>query len=45
LLLHEGEVILDVHGEQRRGLKVEDLLQMFEKVRGERVTDDTLLLG
>jgi putative ABC transport system ATP-binding protein len=44
-MLHEGKVILDVHGKQRRGLKVEDLLQMFEKVRGEPVTDDTLLLG
>lgn len=45
VMLHEGKVILDVHGEQRRGLKVEDLLQIFEKVHGERVTDDTLLLG
>ena len=45
VMLHEGKVILDVHGEQRQGLKVEDLLQMFEKVHGERVTDDTLLLG
>ncbi len=28
-----------------RGMDVPDLLQMFEKVRGEKLADDALLLG
>ena len=45
VMLHEGRVVLDVAGDERKGLKVEDLLHMFEKVRGEEITDDALLLG
>jgi putative ABC transport system ATP-binding protein len=45
VMLHEGRVVLDVIGEQRRGMKVEDLLHMFEKVRGQELDDDKLLLG
>lgn len=45
VMLHEGRVVLDVSGPERRGLSVEDLLHMFEKVRGETVDDDALLLG
>lgn len=45
VMLHEGRVILDVAGDQRKGLTVEDLLHMFEKTRGERLDDDKLLLA
>lgn len=45
VMLHEGRVVLDVEGDQRKGMKVEDLLHMFEKVRGEEIDDDKLLLG
>lgn len=45
VMLHQGQVVLDVSGEQRKGLEVTDLLQMFEKVRGEQIDDDALLLG
>lgn len=45
VMLHQGRVVLDVSGEQRRGMQVEDLLQMFEKTRGETLDDDGLLLG
>ncbi|WP_211440636.1 ABC transporter ATP-binding protein [Collimonas humicola] len=45
VMLHEGKVILDVHGEQRQGLDVPDLLRMFETTRGEKIDDDKLLLG
>ncbi|MGO1765719.1 ABC transporter ATP-binding protein [Advenella sp. S44] len=44
IMLHQGRVVLDVSGEQRRDMTVTDLLQMFEKVRGEQITDDALLL-
>lgn len=45
VMLHQGRVVLDVSGDTRRGLEVTDLLAMFERVRGEEITDDTLLLG
>ncbi|MYN12226.1 ATP-binding cassette domain-containing protein [Pusillimonas sp. TS35] len=45
VMLHQGNVVLDVSGEARKGLDVPDLLQMFERVRGEKVSDDALLLG
>lgn len=45
VMLHEGRVVLDVSGEERARMDVPDLLQMFERVRGERIEDDALLLG
>lgn len=45
VMLHQGRVVLDVDGDKRKGLQVPDLLQMFEKVRGEQLDDDALLLG
>ncbi|WP_432784927.1 Energy-coupling factor transporter ATP-binding protein EcfA2 [Oligella sp. MSHR50489EDL] len=44
VMLHQGKVVLDVSGEKRAQMTVTDLLQMFEKVRGEVVEDDALLL-
>jgi putative ABC transport system ATP-binding protein len=45
VMLHQGRVVLDVQGDQRLGLDVPQLLQMFERVRGEALSDDALLLG
>ena len=45
IMLHQGQIVLDVSGEERARLDVADLLQMFERVRGEAVADDKLLLS
>ncbi|MDR0458811.1 MAG: ABC transporter ATP-binding protein [Burkholderiaceae bacterium] len=45
VMLHQGQVVLDVAGEARRGLDVPDLLRMFEQTRHETLDDDALLLG
>ncbi len=45
VMLHQGNVVLDVSGPERQGLDVPDLLHMFERVRGEQLSDDGLLLG
>ena len=45
VMLHQGKVVLDVSGEERVGLGVPDLLKMFERTRGESLSDDALLLG
>ncbi|AIL32810.1 ABC transporter ATP-binding protein [Basilea psittacipulmonis] len=45
IMLHQGQIVLDISGPEREGMSVTDLLKMFEKVRGEEVSDDALLLG
>ena len=45
VMLQQGQVVLAVSGEQRARMDVPDLLHMFEKVRGETLSDDALLLG
>ena len=45
VMLHQGKVVLDVCGEERKNLSVKDLLLMFEKVRGEEIEDDALILA
>ncbi len=45
VMLHQGQVVLDVSGDSRKGMTVHDLLDMFEKTRGEVVEDDSLLLS
>lgn len=45
VMLHQGRVVLDVSGNERAGLDVPDLLKMFERTRGEKISDDALLLG
>ncbi|MFC3338952.1 ABC transporter ATP-binding protein [Paracandidimonas soli] len=45
IMLHQGNIVLDVSGEERKSLDVPDLLAMFARVRGEQLDDDKLLLG
>jgi putative ABC transport system ATP-binding protein len=45
IMLHQGNIVLDVSGAEREGMDVHGLLTMFERVRGETVSDDALLLG
>lgn len=45
IMMHGGEVVVDVSGADRQGLTVADLMRMFERVRGEALEDDKLLLG
>jgi len=45
VMLHQGKVVLNVSGDERKNMTVTDLLNMFEKTRGEEITDDALLLG
>lgn len=45
IMLHQGEIVLDVAGDLRKNLSISDLLMLFEQSRGEKVADDALLLG
>lgn len=44
IMLHQGEIILDVTGEAKRELTVNDLLAQFYKVKGEEFSSDKMLL-
>jgi putative ABC transport system ATP-binding protein len=45
LMMHEGRIVLDLAGKEREALDVPDLVALFERVRGERLADDALLLS
>jgi putative ABC transport system ATP-binding protein len=45
VMLHGGEIVLDVAGDNRKNLEVEDLIAMFRKMRGQTLDDDALLIG
>ena len=45
IMMHEGKVILNLSGEEKKKLTVEDLLHQFEKVSGEEFANDKALLS
>lgn len=45
IMMHEGKVILNISGEEKQKLTVEDLLHQFEKVSGEEFANDKALLS
>lgn len=45
IMMNEGRVILDIKGEEKKNLTVEDLLHQFEKVSGQEFTSDKAILG
>jgi len=45
IMMHEGRVAVDVSGEEKKKLTVEDLLQLFEKASGQELANDRMLLA
>jgi len=45
LMMEQGNIILDVSGEKRSGLSVEDLLKAFREVSGHKLNNDRMLLS
>ena len=45
IMMHEGRVIYDVSGEEKRQLHVSDLLKKFEEVSGGELDNDRMMLG
>ena len=44
IMLHNGNIIIDVAGEEKARLDVPDLLKMFEQARGDALASDRMLL-
>lgn len=45
IMFHRGEIILDIDGEEKAGLSVDDLLERFHALRGDEVATDRMLLA
>ena len=45
IMMMEGKIILDIRGEEKKKLTVEDLLHKFEEVSGEEFTNEKAILG
>ncbi len=45
IMMHEGRIIYDVSGEEKKNLKVSDLLAKFEEVSGGEFANDRMMLS
>lgn len=45
IMMHEGNVIYDVAGEEKQNLTVDDLLHKFEEASGEEFANDRMMLA
>ena len=45
IMMHEGHIIIDVEGEDKQKLTVEDLLNLFVKASGKEFADDRTMLS
>ena len=45
IMMHEGRIIYDVAGEEKKKLRVEDLLRKFEEASGEEFANDRMMLA
>ena len=45
IMMHEGHIIYDVSGEEKKKLRVEDLLKKFEEASGGQFSNDRMLLA
>ncbi len=45
IMMHEGRIILDIKGQEKKNLEVKDLLEMFEQASGSTMDNDRMLLS
>jgi len=45
IMMYEGRIVIDISGENKKKLTVEELLEQFSKVSGSNEADDKLLLS
>ncbi len=45
IMMNEGRIILNISGEEKKSLTIEDLLHKFEEVSGEEFTNDKAILS
>lgn len=45
IMMHEGRIVVDVTGEEKKNLTIEQLLQLFESSSGSQFTSDKVMLS
>jgi ABC-type uncharacterized transport system ATPase component len=45
IMMNEGQIILDISGEERASLTVDDLIERFAQKKGQEIDNDRMLLG
>lgn len=45
IMLHNGQIIIDVSGKEKSSLTIADLLKMFEQASGNEFANDRMLLS
>ena len=45
IMMHEGRIVVDIKGEEKKKLTIEQLLQMFEASSGSQMTSDKVMLS
>lgn len=45
VMLHQGRIVVDVKGQEKANLTVNQLMGLFQKNSGQNLTDDALVLG
>lgn len=45
IMMHEGNIVVDVRGEEKKKLTIEQLLQLFEESSGSKFASDKVMLS
>lgn len=45
IMMHEGKIVVDVSGEEKKNLTIKELLGLFEKASGGELADDKVMLS
>jgi len=45
IMMHEGRIVVDVKGEEKKKLTIEQLLRLFEQSSGSKMTSDKVILS
>jgi putative ABC transport system ATP-binding protein len=45
IMMNNGQIILDISGEEKKNLTVDDLLEKFARISGEEFANDRALLS
>ena len=45
IMMNEGKIIVDICGEEKKNLTVEDLLELFNKASGKEFSNDRTMLA
>ena len=45
IMMHEGQIVVDIKGEEKKKLTIEQLLQLFEQSSGSQFTSDKVMLS